>query len=73
MAGGARDLRVFRNERNRKMLLATFQDLMGQAFVVIVGCVCVYGWLINKFLAKNPGVKKAAGAKVLGMIVNWLK
>jgi hypothetical protein len=55
------------------MLVATFQDLVGQGFLMVVVAVCVYGWLIQKFLAKNSEVKKAAGAKVVGMILKWLK
>ena len=55
------------------MLLATFQDLVGQGFLMVVVAVCVYGWMNQKFLAKNSEVKKAAGAKVVGMILKWLK
>jgi hypothetical protein len=55
------------------MLLASFSDFVLESIggMGITAAVCVI--LTLKFLAKNTQVKKAAGAKVLGMIVKWMR
>jgi hypothetical protein len=73
VAGAKADLKVFRKERNRTMLLASFENFVLRSVGIVMVCVAFYGWLISKVLAKNPGVKKAAGAKVISVIANWLK
>jgi hypothetical protein len=55
------------------MLLASFEEFVGRSLLMMIVVVGFYGWLCQKFLAKNPGVKKAAGAKVISVIANWLK
>ncbi len=62
VVGANFDLRVFREEGNRTMLLASFQEFVERSVGIMIFVVVIYLWLISKFLAKNPGVKKAAGA-----------
>ena len=55
------------------MLLASFSDFILES-VGGVGLALSFCFLMAlKSLAKNSQLKKAAGAKVLGMIINWMK
>jgi hypothetical protein len=55
------------------MLLGSFSDFILQSIGGMGIALSLCFLLALKSLAKNSEVKKAAGAKVLGMIVKWMR